>query len=121
MKSLLQKNQGNWSKFREALLEWRNTPRSGTHISPSEMLLNRRQRTLLPTMNKQKKTPVVIQSKDDKLHQLEVGTKVYIQDPKNKKWDRKGMITEVCENGRSYFVDIEDKRVLRNRKILRPV
>ncbi len=48
MEYLLEKHQGCWNTFQEALLEWRNTPRSGDHFSPAQLMTGHRQRTMQP-------------------------------------------------------------------------
>ena len=49
---------------------------------------------------------------------LEVGDNVYCQDLRSKRWNRKGTITH-RKGPRTYLVEIDGKRFLRNRKFLR--
>ena len=52
------------------------------------------------------------------LTRLEVGDNVYCQDYKTKRWNRKGTIIRVT-GPRTYQVEIDGKKFLRNRKFLR--
>ena len=63
--------------------------------------------------SKRKKTPSV---------RLRIGERVEVQNHVTKRWDMKGTIMRMRENGMSYYVliDGEERSVLRNRKFLRP-
>ena len=50
VKKLLAKVNGNWFKFRQALLEWRNTPRTSDGLSPAQWAFGHRQRSNLPAL-----------------------------------------------------------------------
>ena len=51
---------------------------------------------------------------------LEVGQLVLIQHPITNRWSSRGTIVEIRDRGRSYYIDIDGKRYLRNRRFLRP-
>ena len=55
------------------------------------------------------------------LPQLQIGTKVRVQDSKTKRWSAQGIIKDIRDNGRSYQVEVDGKLKLRNRKFLKPV
>ena len=50
IKYLLGKTGNNWQKFREALHEWRNTPRVSDGLSPSQWAFGYRQRSEVPAL-----------------------------------------------------------------------
>ena len=138
MKHLLEKTN-NFTDFKKALLEYRNTPRFDG-LSPSQWLFGRRQRTqiaALPSayqritdsqlathescrkekMDKQK-SYADLSSKT--LPPLDVGTHVIVQDPISKRWNSSAVITH-RRNARSYTIRSPNgKFYLRNRKFLRP-
>ena len=138
MKKLLEKT-GSWTKFRPALLEWRNTPRVSDGFSPAQWALGRRQRTSCPALpgayarindddlkkasarreEMKEKAKVDFDGKRRHLTGLEVGDNVYCQDFKTKRWNRKGTIIRTTKGNRSYLVDIIGKKFWRNRKFLR--
>lgn len=117
--------------FSVALLEWRNTPRADG-ISPAQAFLGRRQRTRLPgiipkaswwddvgvtrTLDADK---LVKNDKARPLKIFEVGQLVYVQSPKTKTWDEQGTILALCESGHSYFIQMPEKIIRRNRRFIR--
>ena len=46
-----------------------------------------------------------------------------VQNIETKEWKDKAVIVQVCENGRSYFIEMDDDRsgLRRNRRYLRPL
>ena len=147
MKYLLQKYDHVWKKFQPALLEWRNTPRSGSEHSPAQLMFGRRQQTMLPmtdeaqarsdvTLGKNShasqspQLPVegnsqetlVLNSKEKNYRVLQIGEKVRIQNAVTKRWDGIGTILEIRDNNRSYLVqdNFDDSHILRNRIFLKP-
>ena len=54
------------------------------------------------------------------LRSLPVGTLVVIQDRKTRRWTRRAIIVEKKTNRNTYLVESSGKRLLRNRKFLRP-
>ena len=138
MKHLIEKSQSSWTKFKHALLEWRNTPRHNDKFSPAQYFLGRRQRTevaALPEAFKRvsnenleeaealrgerreaTKERVASCAKSE----LSVGDKVLVQHWRTLRWDLAAEIIEK-RNSRSYVVESEyGKRYLRNRKFLKP-
>ena len=61
-------------------------------------------------------------TRKDKLSPLLEGDRVWVQDPKSKKWSGQGTIESVRRNARSYVVNLDDgsSRIV-NRMFLRPV
>jgi len=145
MKYLLEKYDGNWNKFKSALLEWRNTPSSSDAISPAQKMFGRRQRTEVPAANKSLlKTPnlqnlplglaqekvqheqndqsVEEERKQNReLPKLAPNTIVRVQDPCSKRWDSSAKIIEIRDNGRSYVLSQNGKKTIRNRRFLKPM
>ena len=138
-KRLLAKVDQNMTRFREALLEYRNLKRADGY-SPAEHFLGRRQRGQLPTLpfhtdflpeqvevGAQRRSEAASRRKlihdrrATSLPPLDVGQDVMIQNPHSLRWDTRGRIKECRDNGRSYLVECEDKTYLRNRRFLRPV
>ena len=59
-------------------------------------------------------------SKHPPLTPLKVGDSVVLQDPKSDLWDTRGKITEMRNNGRSYWVETEEgESYLRGRPMIR--
>jgi transposase InsO family protein len=128
----------NEDLFDNALLEWRNIPRCDG-LSPSQWLFGFAQRTTLPASSDTYKRlssdeirraeKRIAVDKGQKEHnynlrskllpQLEIGQGVRIQHPKGG-WDRRGVIVDVRQGGRSYVVDSGSK-LLRNRRHLKPI
>ena len=52
---------------------------------------------------------------------LHVGQPVIVQHVLTKRWDQRGEIVENRDNGRSYLVQMNGRRYLRNRWFLRPI
>ena len=138
MKYLLKKC-ASWSEFTTALLEYRASPRNDG-FSPSQLFFGRRPRTLLPALPKvyepdqnnyfkgkmarnvtKEKSKYYYDRKTKNLEPLVIGQKVHLQNPVSLLWDKTGKITEVRENGRSYYVKSSEGGIyLRNRIFLRP-
>ena len=130
VKHLLKKCGGDWQRFREALLEHRNTPRSDG-VSPAERFLGRTQRTALPRLPSAYESVQVAppeerpqrNAKAKELPQLSLGARVRVYDTLSREWDATGTVTKMCDTGRSYLVDVDDdtRVVWRNRKFLKPL
>ena len=134
MKRLLNVTR-SWRAFREALREYRNTPRHDG-LSPAQWLFGRRQRTNIPAMpqaynrlsndeinqlDARRREEVKKAKKDHRgLPHLTPGQLVIIQDPKTHRWVSRGTVTAVRKQNRSYIVDINGRSYLRNRRFLRP-
>ena len=141
MKGLLAKCDGNWDRFRQALLEWRNASRTDCKLSPAQLMLGRRQRTRLPAGTEAYgETPGAVGSDAEgqreharerekqrldrsarQLDALKEGDLVRIQDPQTGLWTENGTVASVREDGRSYIVQNDRGRsLLRNRRDLKP-
>ena len=128
VKYIYQKEGGNWEKFSKALRAFRVTPRADGK-SPSQLFLNRTIRTELPRLPGSYDTVVAPPrperpaNTEFELSALEPGQRVRIQDPKSKRWEWTGTVTGRHEQGRSYWVDVDDgaSDVWRNRKFLKPI
>ena len=138
MKRLLGKTK-SFDDFRIALREWRNTPRFDG-LSPAQWLYGRRQRTDAPAIpsaydripdatfaeheaRREEKMEKYQSYKDESsrsLAQMEPGDKVIAQNMLTKRWDAQATIVSRRRDGRSYWVDIDDRKFVRNRKFLRP-
>ena len=129
VKYLLQKCDGKWDEFRDALREYRNTPRADG-ISPAMLFFGRTQRTMLPRLpGAYEQVPATprperpaVRNKEFEHRSLEPGSRVRIQHVKSRRWDQIGTIVKVHDTGRSYFVDVDgDAVVWRNRRFLKPL
>ena len=139
VKYLLQKTGGkNSQAFKKGLIAYRNSPRK-SGFSPCMLFFGRRMRSQLPALpshyvpvdadkaeNCVAEQSIAAKKQFDKhardMPELDVGTRVYVQNWRNKKWDCTGTITEKRDTGRSYLVQIDEgSELLRNRKFLRPV
>ncbi len=133
----------NTDAVSKALMQYRNTPIKGAGASPAQLMLGRSIRDSVP----QPRSSYKVSSQWEKFlrlreksmsrsstalseknagrpthSELAVGTEVLVQNSDTKKWDRSGLVVEVCPN-RQYQVRIEGSgRIsLRNRIHLRPV
>ncbi|CAB4046175.1 Hypothetical predicted protein, partial [Paramuricea clavata] len=124
----------------KALGEWRNVPHDDG-LSPSQMLLGRKQRGILPNVNDlEQKLPTEIKKSSEarqsvkrrklekaneklkELKPLQVGQAVTIQNPTTRRWNEEGIITSVRKQGRSYIIETQNGwTTTRNRKFLKPL
>ena len=139
VKKLLAKTSTHW-QFQQALRNYRNCPRYDG-LSPAQWYFGRRQRTeavAFPSAYARIPDHIVAEHeaqrrrKTDKLRvhadrpsrpkpHLRVGQPVIAQHVLTKRWDQRGTITENRDNGRSYLVQMNGRKYLRNRRFLRPV
>lgn len=137
IKGLMKKIGGHDSDaFRSALLEWRCTPRADG-FSPATGFFGRQVRTLLPSARSAEFRPEVTRRDfaearkmaDDRrvsaasgrsLAPLRVGDRVHVQHPIDKDWSYcTGLIKSISASGRSYTVETNAGRFVRNRRFLR--
>ena len=135
VKGLLEKCQKEKSNFAQALLEWRNTPRSNG-ISPAQAFFGRRLRTLLPCLDvtpftrsfkemaavRQETSEASKKYFDASAHDLpplSVDDIVRVQNPASKDWDQVGKVLRRLEHGRSYQIDIDGRTYRKNHRFLR--
>jgi hypothetical protein len=133
----------NTDTFRQALLEFRNTPRA-CGKSPAEMLFGHQLRSIVPAHwsafdplwqgvikahDRQLEIDAAIKARYDEsartLPALHVGTKVRIQDHATKLWSRVGEIMSVGTKAgrpRSYRIKFANGSLLwRNRRHIKPM
>ena len=136
VKYLLKKHGKYDEIFKIRLSEWRNSPRVDGY-SPAQMFFGRHLRGHLPIhpskIHRDLDRKHAAQLRKNVIHghkqhydkrtkplpQLTIGDKVRVQDPKSGQWLHQGAIVTVRENGRSYEIEINGKRYLRNRRYLR--
>ncbi|KAJ3647390.1 hypothetical protein Zmor_019269 [Zophobas morio] len=137
VKNIIKKCYETNTDLNLALLDYRNTPVSNCILSPSELLFNRKTRTLIPIKNnmltpkninfkKQRQLLVDRQNKQKcyydrasrKLRALRINEKVYIR--KNDIWIPGSVVRKF--NDRSYLVKEDDTNLVmrRNRYFLKP-
>ena len=141
MKTLVAKTGGSTTSesFLDGLREWRNTPKAHGK-SPAELMFGRSMRSVVPALSELYKMPDTPAKEEHKekdaevkeriradfdaktrpLPKLTVGSHVWIQDQRSKKWDTSGIVIKVGKR-RSYDVQIPNGRIWkRNRRFLKP-
>ena len=136
MKKLLEKTGQNWPKFQSALREYRNTPRFDG-MSPAQWLFSHRQRTnamaipnayarVTDEMFKKhldlrgcEQSRIAERVHSSKPEQFHPGAKVWIQDPKNKRWSVEAVIVSGISK-RTFRVNDGTREFMRNRRFIRP-
>jgi hypothetical protein len=130
-KHLLKKCKDEKSDFETALAELRRQPRSDGSI-PSELFLYRhvkgdatqlpREQRELPVITATPKSAESAKKKKNNLPTLKVGQFVRVQNALTKRWDRKAIISGICEFSRSYIMNDcdDDTEFRRNRIFLHP-
>ena len=137
MKHLLAKTK-NWQKFRLALREYRNTPRFNG-LSPAQWLTGHRQcinaivapnaykritdEKLKSHMDRRGREYAKVKERVDgskrELEQLHPGDKIWLQDPKTKRWSTKATIIN-SRSEMSYWVTDGARDFIRNRRFIKP-
>ena len=136
MKKLLEKTGQNWPKFQSALREYRNTPRFDG-MSPAQWLFSHRQRTnamaipnayarVTDEMFKKhldlrgcEQSRIAERIHSSKPEQFHPGAKVWIQDPKSKRWSIEAVIVSSIGEG-TFLVNDGTREFTRNRRFIRP-
>lgn len=129
LKNMLLKASHTNSDIYLALLQYRNTP-SDSLASPSQLLMSRKLRTIIPTSTQQlkprvpkynnfrkylKNKKVLFSNKGQHLIPLKLGDHVIFKlNPSDKKWT-KGKIIKVGPEPRSYVISCNGKTYRRNR------
>ena len=147
MKRLLLGNTGsrgnlNTDELAQALLQHRNTPVRGLELSPAQLALGRNLRDTVPLPRKRylvdPKWAQHLRSREramsaeniknkkrfdehsKELQKLNIGDEVLCQNTRTKKWEKLGIVVEVCQNRQYNVKMIGSGRIsLRNRKHLR--
>ncbi|XP_034256895.1 uncharacterized protein LOC117654396 [Thrips palmi] len=119
-KQMLKKCSDSGTHILDALKEYNNTPLTGMNVSPAEILMSRKCRTLVPILNKNLEPKVVkvkqvlkrLQDKVKSQHDLHAnrkpvnfsqGDSVVVR--RGKKW-QKGNIVRKLSGNRSYVVEL---------------
>lgn len=134
-KHLLIKHKGNLNNFQEALLTWRNTPKSATY-SPAQLMFGYAQnfgqgpplkQVYINRADAETRKAAITATKEKSynkhaktLPQLPNNSPIVIQDPKSGKWDTPGTITSMRPDGRSYEILCDGNTTIRNRRDIRP-
>ena len=121
---------------------YNSTPSSDTGVSPAEMLMQRKLKTCLPTVNSSKFVPQsrihtaerrkMEKARKTRLHYdrtardlppLHCGAKVRVYNHKTSRWDINGVITfRDSRTGRSYRIrTTNDVYIFRNRRYIKPI
>lgn len=137
MKTIMYKTVADGADQYMALLEWRNTPRQNTGLSPAEMVFNHSTRSLLPSLSHDKTPYGVVEKKKARRQEtvkkhydkrardmptLGKGQSVFFQHKEGygHNWKRGTVRDQHSE--RSYIVEGQDGgRYRRNRVHVRPV
>jgi hypothetical protein len=114
VKYLLLKSD-NYIDFEKRLYEMQNIPSSGDILSPTEKFFKRRFRTDLPTLD-----PFFnpVQVKEGR-KRFKIGDKVQIQNAVSKRWDDSGVVCDIRDSGRSYYIDRGRNVILRHNIFLK--
>jgi hypothetical protein len=117
VKYLLLKSD-SYMDFENRLYERQNMPSSGDTLSPAEKFFKRAFRGHLPTLDKFF-NPIQISSEGRK--RFQIGDHVRIQNAVSKLWNDSGVIREIRDSGRSYYIDRSPARdvILRNNIFLK--
>ena len=138
MKYLLEKSK-TYKKFKHALREWRTTPRND-RLSPAQWLTSHRQRTDLVAApeaymrvsdskfkehearrgHRLRHEKNRVDQSSHTLEPFQPGEAVLVQDPKTSRWSTEATIIS-RRNKRSYIVEVDGRKFLRNRRFIRPV
>jgi transposase InsO family protein len=100
VKYLLLKSD-NYIDFEKRLYGLQNFPSSGDILSPAKKFFKKRFRTDLPTLDPFF-NPVQV---EEGRKRFKIGDKVRIQNAVSKRWDDSGIICDIRDSGRSYYID----------------
>ena len=124
-----------------ALMSYRATPHTATGVNPSQLLMGREIRTLLPTLESNLKPISVpyeaVAERDEKsktaypqsfdkrhglqaLSELQPGDGVHLKLDQQKGWKTPGVVIAKCSTPKSYVIETPQSIVRRNRRHLRP-
>ena len=124
-----------------ALMSYRATPHTATGVSPSQLMMGREIRTLLPTLEsnlkpisvsyeavaeRDEKSKAAYRQSFDKRHgvrtlpELQPGDAVHMKLDQQKGWKTPGVVIAKSSTSRSYVIETPQSIVRRNRRHLRP-
>ena len=124
-----------------ALMSYRATPHTATGVSPSQLMMGREIRTLLPTLEsnlkpisvsyeavaeRDEKSKTAYRQSFDKRHgvrtlpELQPGDAVHMKLDQQKGWKTPGVVIAKSSTPRSYVIETPQSIVRRNRRHLRP-
>jgi hypothetical protein len=89
--------------FENRLYEMQNIPSSGDTLSPAEKFFKVRFRSNLPTLDPFF-NPIQINSEEGR-KRFKIGDRVRIQNAVSKRWDDSGIIRDIRDSGRLYYID----------------
>jgi hypothetical protein len=117
VKYLLLKSD-SYMDFENRLYEMQNIPSSGDTLSPAEKFFKPGFRSNLPTLDPFF-NPIQINSEGRK--SFKIGDRVCIQNAVSKLWNDSGIIRDIRDSGRSYYIDRGPGRdfILRNNIFLK--
>jgi hypothetical protein len=100
-------------------MKCKNVPSSGDKLSPAEKFFKHGFWGHSPTLDSQFFNPIQISSEGRK--RFQIGDHVRIQNAVSKLWNDSGVIREIRDSGRSYYIDLGPGRdvILRNNIFLK--
>jgi hypothetical protein len=106
-----------YADFENKLYDLQNIPSSGDTLSPAKKFFKSRFCTHLTTLQPYFYPIMHVEERQ----QFKIGDRVRIQNTISKRWDDTGLISEIRDSGRSYYVDQDIGRdtVLRNNIFLK--
>ena len=127
---LLKKNDHNFEKFEESLLELRATASSNGDI-PATKFFSRNIITSMPQVisSSQSNFPPIIRTSKyvadtatEIQSRLRIGQRVRVQDEKTKEWCHQGVISASSPSGLSFHVDLDKGQTIwRNHRFIKPL
>ena len=126
-KTLLERCKDAKIKWQPALQDFLNCPNVTSGVKPATLFWQRPVRSSFPLTESEiniREAEILrdatLSSDSHSKPKFKVGDKVLVQNMKSKKWTDHGVITEIRDNGQSYFIDLQDgSNKLRNVRYLK--
>ena len=126
-KKLLERCKDAKLDWEPALQDFLNCPNTTSGVKPATLFWQRSVRSSFPLTESEvdiKEAEILrdatLSSNDHSEPKFKVGDKVLVQNMKSKKWTDHGVISEIRDNGQSYFIDLQDgSNKLRNVRYLK--